>query len=44
MSLYDPDEIRVTDEERWLDALSWLVDAMGRIRDAFNPALRELRA
>ena len=42
-SLYFPDEIRVTDEERWPDARSWLVEAMGRMRDAFNPALQKLQ-
>ena len=44
VSLYFPEEIRVTDEERWPEALSWLVEAMGRMRDAFNPALQELQA
>ena len=44
ISLYFPDEIRVTDEERWPDARSWFVEAMGRMRDAFNPALQELQA
>ena len=44
VSLYFPEEIQVTDEERWPKALSWLVEAMGRMRDAFNPALQELQA
>ena len=43
VSLYFPEEIRVTDEERWPEALPWLVEAMGRMRDAFNPALQELQ-
>ena len=43
-SIYYPDEIRVTDEKLWPDALSWLVEAMGRMRDAFNPVLQELQA
>ena len=43
VSLYFPDEIRVTDEERWPDARAWLVEAMGKMRDAFNPALQELQ-
>ena len=43
VSLYFPEEIQVTDEERWLEALPWLVEAMGRMRDAFNPALQELQ-
>ncbi len=42
ISLYYPDEIQVTDEERWPDARSWLVEAMGKMRGAFNPVLREL--
>ena len=42
ISLYYPHEIRVTDEVRWPDALSWLVEAMGKMRDAFDPVLREL--
>ena len=42
ISLYYPDEIRVSDEERWPVARSWLVDAMGRMRNAFDPPLREL--
>ena len=42
ISLYYPHEIRVTDEERWPDALPWLVEAMGRMRDAFDPVLQEL--
>ena len=44
ISLYFPDEIRVTDEERWPAARPWLVEAIGRMRDAFNPALQELQA
>ena len=43
ISLYFPDEIRFTDEERWPEARSWLIEAMGRMRDAFNPALQELQ-
>ena len=43
VSIYYPHEIRVSEEERWPDARSWLVEAMGRMRDAFNPALQELQ-
>ena len=43
VSIYYPHEIRVTDEERWPEALPWLVEAMGRMRDVFNPALQELQ-
>ena len=42
ISLYFPDEIRITDEERWTDARTWLVQAMGKMRNAFNPVLEEL--
>ena len=44
VSLYFPDKIRITDEERWPEALSWLVEAMGRMRDAFDPVLQELQS
>ena len=44
VSIYFPHEIRISDEERWPEALPWLVEAMGRMRDAFNPALQELQA
>ena len=43
-SIYYPYEIQVTDEDRWPDALPWLVEAMGKMRDAFNPVLQELRS
>ena len=43
ISIYFPHEIRVSEEERWPDARSWLVEAMGRMRDAFNPVLQELQ-
>ena len=42
ISLYFPDEIRVADEERWPEARDWLVQAMGRMRNAFNPVLEGL--
>ena len=42
ISLYFPDEIRITDEERWPEARTWLVQAMGNMRNAFNPILEEL--
>ena len=44
ISLYFPDEIRVTEEQRWPEVRTWLVQAMGRMRDALNPVLAELRA
>ena len=42
ISLYYQEDIRVTDEERWPEARKWLVEAMGKMRDAFNPAIEEL--
>ena len=42
ISLYFPDEIRVTEEERWPEARDWLIRAMGGMRDAFDPAIRDL--
>ena len=44
ISLYFPDRVRVTDEERWPEARTWLVQAMGKMRDAFDPILKELQA
>ena len=44
VSIYFPHEIRVGDEERWPEALPWLVEAMGRMRDAFDPVLQELQS
>lgn len=43
ISLYHPDDMRITDEERWPEAMRWLVEAMGRIRTAFDPAIQGLR-
>ena len=42
ISLYFGGFIQITDEERWLEARKWLIDALGRMRDAFNPVLKEL--
>lgn len=44
ISLYFPSEVRVTDEQRWPDVRTWVIQAMGKMRDAFNPVLPELRA
>ena len=41
VSLYFPDEIRITDEDRWPEARDWLVQAMGKMRSAFDPAIQE---
>ena len=42
ISLYFLDEIRVTESERWPEARDWLIEAMGRMREAFNPAVQDL--
>ena len=42
ISFYYPDRVRVTDEKRWPEALVWLIQAMGKMRAAFDPALQEL--
>ena len=42
VSLYFPGEIRITDEERWPEARDWLVQAMGKMRTAFDPVIQEL--
>ncbi len=42
ISLYFPDSIRVTDEERWPEARDWLIQAMGKMRGTFDPVLREM--
>ena len=42
VSLYFPGEIRVADEERWPEARAWLIQAMGKMRAAFDPILPEL--
>ena len=42
ISLYFPDRLRVTDEERWPEARAWLIQAMGKMRAAFDPVLEEL--
>ena len=42
VSLYFPGEIRITDEGRWPEARDWLVQAMGKMRAAFDPVIQEL--
>ena len=43
ISLYFPGEIKVADEERWPEARDWLIQAMGKMRAAFDPVLQELQ-
>ena len=42
VSFYFPDTIRVAEEERWPEARPWLIQAMGKMKSAFNPILEEL--
>ena len=42
ISLYFSGEIRIADEERWQEARDWLIQAMGKMRAAFDPVLQEL--
>lgn len=44
VSLYLPDDIRVEEEDRWRDTIEWLLDALGRMRGAFNPAIEQVVA
>ena len=44
IALYFPETIRVSDEERWSEAQEWLIDAMGKMRDAFARELGRLGA
>ena len=41
ISPYFPGKIPVTEEERWPDARGWLIQAMGKMRDVFDPVLRD---
>ena len=43
ISLYFPDDIRIADEDRWPEARAWLVQAMGKMRAAFDPVIKELQ-
>ena len=42
ISLYFPEEIQITDEDRWPEARAWLVQAMGKMRTAFDPIVKGL--
>ena len=39
ISVYFPDELRVTDEDRWSELVGWLVPTIGRVKDAFDPVI-----
>ena len=42
VSLYFPGGMEIIDKDRWSEAKDWLVEAMGRMRDAFGPAIQDL--
>ena len=42
VSKYFPGTISVFDEERWPEAREWLIQELGRLREAFNQALSQL--
>lgn len=42
IALYFPETIHVSEEERWPEAQEWLIEAMGKMRDAFAPELDAL--
>lgn len=42
VSLYFPKSIRIEEEDRWPEARAWAVEAMGKMRGAFNPLWKEL--
>ena len=42
ISLYFPGTMRISEEERWPEARAWLVDSLGKLRDAFTPELDAL--
>ena len=43
VALYFPDSIRVLEEDRWPEANAWLVDTLGKMREAFGPAIRSMK-
>ena len=42
ISLYFPETIRVRERDRWPEAREWLIEALGRMRQAFGPVLEKL--
>ena len=41
ISWYFPKDMHVSQEDTWGEARIWLVEAVGKVRDAFNPVLDE---
>ncbi|MCY4493082.1 MAG: DUF4268 domain-containing protein [Acidimicrobiaceae bacterium] len=42
ISLYFTRSIRVSERDRWPEAREWLIETLGRMRQAFDPVLAEL--
>lgn len=42
IALYSPEAIAVADEQKWPEAREWLIDAAGRMRQAFEPLIKDL--
>ena len=42
ISFCSSDAIRINDEDRWPEARTWLIQAMGKMQSAFDPILEEL--
>ena len=42
IELWFPGSITIAEKDRWPEAKQWLLDALGRMRGAFDPALEEL--
>ena len=44
ISLYFPSNMRIGEEERWSEVQQWFVEALGKVRDTFDPHLSECKA
>ena len=42
IELWFPSSIEIAEEDRWPEAKRWLLDALGRMKGAFDPALDRL--
>ena len=39
ISVYFPDELRVSDEHRWLELIRWIVETIGQLKSTFDPII-----
>ena len=44
ISLYFPSNMRIGEEERWPEVQQWFVEALGKVRETFDPHLSECKA